>query len=124
MSQGPFTTSRYESDILGTIHPIRVQPETLAITLGGTANAAPAGTAVKPSAQVSQSKRAIGINARTVTFKFAAGSEPEGYKPDSPISVPWLQNNSAFTSAVPGITAVVAYGSTAILVGTSPEKVR
>lgn len=124
MSQGAFTSSRYSSDTLGTLHPIRVQPETLTITLGGVANAPAAGTAVKPSAQVSQSKRAIGINARTITFKFAAGSEPDGYKPDSPITVPWLQNNTAFLDAVPGETAVTAYGSTAILVGTSPERVR
>lgn len=124
MSSGAFTTSRYESNVLGTIHPIRVQPETLAITLGGTANAAPAGTAVKPSAQVSRSSRSIGINARTITFKFPPGGAPAGYKADSPITVPWLQDNAAFNDAVPGQTVVVAYEQTAVLVGTSPEKVR
>jgi len=123
MSAGTFDISQYSSNTLGTIHRIRIQPETLAATLGGTANAAPSGTAVLPSAQVSQSKRSLGINARTITIKFASGDEPSGYKPDSPITIPWLQNNSAFLTAVPGITAVTYLGNDAILVGTSPEKV-
>lgn len=124
MSAGSFVISRYGSNTLTTLHPIRVQPETLEIQLGGTANSAPAGAAILPSAQVSNSRRAIGINARTITFKFAEGSTPDGYKPESPITVPWLQNNTAFLNAVPGVTAVTAYGQTAILVGTNPEKVR
>jgi hypothetical protein len=123
MSAGIFDISKYSSNILGTVHRIRIQPETLAATLGGTANAAPSGTAVLPSAQVSKSKRSIGINARTITIKFAAGDEPDGYKPDSPITIPWLQNNSAFLTAVPGITATTYLGVSAILVGTSAEKV-
>lgn len=124
MSQGPFQISSYACTATGTNHPIRIQPETLEITLGGTANAAPAGATVLPSAQVSQSKRALGINARTITFKFPEGGAPSGYKELSPITVPWLQNTTAFTSAVPGITAVNAYGSVALLVSTTPEKVR
>lgn len=123
MSSGTFTTTTYACNTLGTVNRIRIQPETLALTLGGTANAAPAGTAVLPSAQVSKSKRALGINARTVTIKYAAGTAPDGYKDDSPITVPWLQNNVAFTGAVPGITAVNYLAVAAILVGTAPEKV-
>lgn len=124
MSNGPFEISSYACQATGTNHPIRVQPETLAIQLGGTANAKPAGATVLPSAQVSQSRRALGINARTITFKFAEGAAPEGYKELSPITVPWLQNNAAFTGAVPGVTVVTAYGQSAILVSTTPEKVR
>jgi len=124
MSAGVFETHLYSSNVTGTIHPIRIQPETLALSLGGTANAAATGTAVLPSAQVSKGKRSIGINARTVTVKFADGDEPDGYKPNSPITVPWLQNNAAFLNAVPGVTAVSYLGETAILVGKSPEFVR
>lgn len=123
MSAGTFSTSVYSCNTLGSIHRIRIQPETLAASLGGTANAAPSGTAVLPSAQVSKSKRAIGINARTITIKFEAGDEPDGYKPDSPITIPWLQNNSAFLTAVPGVTAVTYLTAPAVLVGTSAEKV-
>lgn len=124
MSAGAFTVSTYESTATGNVHPIRVQPETLQITLGGTANAGAAGTAQLPSAQVSQSKRSLGINARTITFKFPEGGAPEDYKELSPITVPWLQDNAAFNDAVPGVTVVNAYGQAAILVGTTPEKTR
>lgn len=123
MSSGIFTTTSYASNTLGDVHRIRLQPETLALTLGGTANAAPSGTAVLPSAQISKSKRALGINARTVTIKFGPGDAPDGYKDDSPITLPWLQNNSAFLTSVPGITAVTYLSVAAILVGTAPEKV-
>lgn len=123
MSAGVFDISLYASNTLGTVHRIRIQPETLGAQLGATANAAPAGPAVLPSAQVSKSKRAIGINTRTITIKFADGDEPMGYKAESPITIPWLQNNAAFTGAVPGITAVTYLGAPAILVGTSAEKV-
>lgn len=124
MSAGAFEVSQYESTSTGTVHPIRVQPETLSLSLGGTSNAAPAGTAILPSAQVSRGKRSIGINARTVTIKFAAGDAPAGYKAESPITLPWLQDNAAFQTSVPGVTAVTYLGNSAILVGTSPEVTR
>lgn len=124
MSSGAFTTSLYSSNLTGLVHPIRIQPETLAVTLGGTANAAATGTAVLPSAQVSKGKRSIGINARTITIKFAAGTVPTNYKAESPITLPWLQNNAAFTAAVPGVTAVNYLATAAILVGKSPEVTR
>lgn len=124
MSAGPFQISTYSSTATGSVHPIRVQPETLGISLGGVANAAAVGTAVLPSAQVSQSKRALGINARAITFKFPAGGAPTDYKELSPITVPWMVENAAFLSAVPGVTTVSAYGSSAILVSTTPEKTR
>jgi hypothetical protein len=59
-----------------------------------------------------------------VTIKFEDGDEPDGYKPDSPITVPWLQDNAAFLDAVPGVTAVEYLDSPAVLVGKSPEVVR
>jgi len=124
MSAGVFQTALYSSNVTGSVHPIRVQPETLSLTIGGTANAQPSGTAILPSAQVSKGKRSIGINARTVTIKFADGNEPDGYKPDSPITVPWLINNDAFNSSIPGVTSVSYLGETAIFVGKTPEFTR
>jgi hypothetical protein len=123
MSAGVFSVVKYSSNTLATVHRIRIQPETLAAQLGATANAEPTGTAVLPSAQVSRGRRALGINARTITLKFALGNEPDGYKADSPITIPWLQNNAAFTGAVPGVTVVTYLGEEAILVGTQAEKV-
>lgn len=93
MSAGPFQTVGYETND-GNVVPIRIQPETLALTLAATANAAPAGAILAgwPSAQVGQGKRSLGINARTVTFRFTDGNAPAGYKNLSPITLPVLQD--------------------------------
>jgi hypothetical protein len=125
MSAGAFVTRNYQSETTGSNHPIRVQPETLNMSLDGIPNfplAEPA--AVLPSATVSQGRRTSGINARTITVKFTAANAPDGYKPDSPITIPWLQNNAAFLSAVPGVTPVSYLGNPAVLVGKNPEIVR
>ena len=88
MSAGSFVRSRYESDV-GNIHPIRVQPETLAATLG-SANAAPTGGIdLSISAKVSGSSRSLGLTARKVRVVFT-GTPPTGYKAESPISIPIL----------------------------------
>lgn len=122
MSAGSFVTVNYGCIATASVHPIRVQPETLDAQIGGVANAAPPGTPILPSAQVSQSKRAIGINARTVTLKFPEGGAPAGYKEESPITIPWLDQNAAFTGAFRG-QAANYLGTAAVVVGTSAEKV-
>lgn len=120
MSQGAFINSFYNSNKTGLVHPIRVQPETLALTVGGTANAAPAGPAASPiSAQVSQGKRSKGLNARTVTMKFTPAA-PAGYKIDSPITLPWLNSVTVFDAFAAG-AAVTYQGGSGVLVGTSSE---
>jgi hypothetical protein len=122
MSSGAFVDSFYSSNELGSIHPIRVQPETLALELGGQANAAPAGTtAILPSAQVSRGKRAIGINARTVTIQFTATKA--GYLAGSKITLPWLA--SATFAAIKPKATVGTYQEVACkVVGKSPETVK
>lgn len=98
MSNGPFTFTNYETND-GTIVAIRVQPETLALTLDSVANDPPAGTpaAGYPSAQTSQSRRAIGINARRVTCVYTDAAS--GSLPGLRITLPWLQ--SATFDALP-----------------------
>lgn len=89
MSAGAFTSSRYAAEA-GTIHPIRVQPETLAATIGGTANDPPAGAAnSKISARVSNGNRQFGLKPRRVSFKFT-GALPTGYKADQVLTIPAL----------------------------------
>lgn len=69
MSAGNFILSRYQADN-GAIHPIRLQPETLAASIG-TVNVAPTGTVtVGLRAKVSKTKRAYGLGPRTVTVRF------------------------------------------------------
>lgn len=121
MSAGAFLNSFYSSNKLGTVHPIRVQPETVGLILGGTANAAPSGTgAIGPSAQVSQSKKSLGINARTVTVKLTATLT--GYVAGARIVVPWL-DDSTFDAITPKVTTGTYLATAVIVVGTSDEKV-
>jgi len=120
MSEGRFEIVNYGSNKLATVHPIRIQPETLTLTIGGVTNSAPIGSAVLPSAQVSQGKRKKGLNARSVTFKFAVDAAPVGYKPESPISLPWLQNNAAFNGTFAGQEGSYQ-GADIVIVGTSNE---
>lgn len=121
MSAGAFETGRYDCQATGQIHPIRTQVETKALTIDGTANAYPTGEADTPvSAQVSQGKRSLGVNARTVTIKFPT-TAPTGYKVDSPIRLPWFQ---PFPTPNFAKGAAVTYlGGSGVLVGTSTEKV-
>lgn len=119
MSAGNFQTSFYSSNRTGLIHPIRIQPETLALSVGGVANAAPAGPATNPiSAQVSQSKRSLGLNARTVTIKFPT-APPTDYAVGSTITLPWL--NDANFDAITRGDEVTYLGATGEVVGTKPE---
>ena len=102
MSAGAFERSRYETDN-GDIARIRVQPETLALTLNGGANGAPAGAVDIPgSARVSAGRRALGINARLVRLAWSAAA-PSGYDPDGIITLPWLQQ-ATFAALIPGQT--------------------
>jgi hypothetical protein len=122
MSAGAFTDSFYSSNELGSVHPIRVQPETIALTLGGQANTAPDGTAaVLPSAQVSRGKRAIGINARTVSVRLTAALS--GYKAGSVITVPWL-SDTTFAALKPKATTGTYLATACIVVGKRAETVK
>ena len=78
MSAGVFTLTFYEEDG-GDIHPIRLQPETLQATFEGVDNDPPAGpTTSDISAQVTGSRRGLGLFARYVTVKFT-GTPPATY---------------------------------------------
>lgn len=119
MSAGNFTRSRYESNS-GRIYPIRVQPETISLTLNSVANAAPTGAATEEvSAQVGKGRRTLGMNARTVTLQFT-GTPPDGYKENGITRVPIL-TESVFDGIVRGQTGTYN-GATVEVVGTSPEK--
>lgn len=120
MSSGPFQRSFYELNN-GEIASIRVQPETLALSLGGGANTAPAGPATVPgSAVVSRGRRAAGINARLVRIQF--DTPPTGYKADSVIQLPWLQDTT-FDNLQTGDTGTYL-GTPVTLIGKTAEAIR
>jgi len=120
MSAGNFTRTRYEADN-GEIHPIRVQPETIAANVGA-ANAAPTGAVtVGLSARVSGGRRQLGLTARSVRLQFT-GTIPDGYAENSTLTIPVL-TPATFTAATVGTTGSYL-GAAVVVVGRSPESSR
>lgn len=108
MSSGEFTTTaKYESNT-GTIHPIRLQPETLA----AFGNAVPAGAIDSPiSAVVSLTRRQRGLRPRYITVRFTA--EKTDYATGGLYRIPictatvWAGINVGATGTYLGTAAVV-----------------
>jgi len=122
MSSGAFIISKYESDIIANIRPIKIQPETLGLVVGSQTNTAPTGAAVGGlgSAQVSSGKRSLGVHARTITIKF--DTAPTGYKQGGLIRLPILRK-AMFDGIARGATGT--YLEEAItVVGVSSEEIR
>lgn len=119
MSQGFFIDTRYEADN-GSIYPIRVQPETITLVVGGTINAPPAGAIDQfSSARVSGGRRRIGVKARQIRFVFV-GAAPDGYEDGSILTLPILTR--ALYNAIPTTGATGTYlGSTIRVVGKSSQ---
>lgn len=121
MSAGDFIYSRYESNA-GDIYRIRVQPETVAATIGAATNDPPAGTINTPgTVSVSQSARAFGVKARSISIRWT-GTPPAGYSGDPISRIPVLQAVN-FDNANLG-DAVTYLGTAAELIGKSSESVR
>lgn len=122
MSAGAFTRAFYDTNN-GIRLAIRVQPETLAATLGGTVNASKTAPADQgyPRATVHKSRKSPGIHARTVTLQFTA-TPPTGYKVGSTYILP-VMDLAVWTNLSEG--AVCTYlGVAAEVVSTNPEKIR
>lgn len=123
MSSGAFTRTFYQlsTENGGGVTNIRLQPETLAATIAGTVNAAPAGPATIPgSATISQGRRSAGINARYITVAWD-GEPPSDYSGlTARIVVP---NPTVYTGAT--LNSAVTYLDTAAtVVGRTPEIVK
>lgn len=119
MSTGAFVIAGYSTDNADIV-PIKVQPETLTAVLG-TANASAGATfaAGFPSAQVSKGKRAIGINARTVSLRFDAVNGE--YLVGSILRIPVM--TQARWAALSRGAAVTYQGAAATVAGKSPETI-
>lgn len=120
MSAGAFEIAAYETDP-GVIHSIRIQPETLAATVDGTANAAAAGAITGlGSASVSRGRRANGINARLVRLRFT-GAAPTGYLANGTVTIPAL-TPEFYDGAIRGATGNYL-GVAVEVAGRSPETI-
>ena len=120
MSAGSFVRTFYADDD-GDIHPIRLQPETLAATFATVVNAAPAGpTDSDISAQVTGSRRGMGLFARYVTVKFTA-TPPAGYAANQvyKLTVPSLTVYNGIT-----VNSAGEYLETAIQVISKTDEVQ
>ena len=123
MSSGPFENTFYElsDENGGYIMRARVQPETLAATIDGTANAGATGPADAPgSATISQGRRSAGVNMRYVTLRWTAGAptDYEGLTARIPVLTP-----ATFAAWTLGATGT--YLSTAVeVVGRTGETVK
>ena len=126
MSAGAFTIIGYEADYGdGTlVHPIKVQPETLALTIGGVTNAGTAVTNINNpiSAQVSKGKRTLGLHARMVSFEFTA-TPPTGYAANQTLRLPILTKDMKDVSTA-GSTGTYLGVAIRVVSNFSPEVVR
>ena len=121
MSAGVFESTFYTSDD-GTVHPIRIQPETRGLTIGGQANSAPAGPADDNAGQVrvSGGKRTAGLTPRKIRVRFT-GTQPTGYKPGSTVSIPVLIPAHFQAYRKPLYQTGTYLGAAVEVVGSSPE---
>ena len=106
MSAGAFELTRYAASYGdGTnIHPIKVQPETLAADIGGTTNDPPAGVTNSPiSAVVGKTKREFGLGPRMISLRAPATNPPAGYLPRGITRIPAL-TLAFYNAAVRGVT--------------------
>jgi hypothetical protein len=74
MSAGAFEVAKYAQTGTSNIFPCRAQPETKGLTLGGVANAYPAGTVTAglPRIKLRKTRREVGLPIRTVTVVLTA----------------------------------------------------
>lgn len=122
MSAGAFQLGRYEGNDNAKIYPIRVQPETIAAELGGTANAGPSGALTEEIlVKVSRSSRGYGVRPRKVSFRFTGGV-PAGYAAGQSYSIPVLQE-ATWDGVSTGATGTYL-GEAIQIIGKSPESVR
>lgn len=98
MSAGRFTRSRYSASYASAVHPIRVQPETLALAstditpITNSATTSPISNPI--SALVTLGKRARGLRPRSISIQLlASATPPTGYVAGSVARVPILQEN-------------------------------
>lgn len=120
MSAGQFVTANYESTTLPFVMPIRVQPETEALVLGGATNANAGATITLPlRVNVSGNRNSLGVKPRTVTLAWT-GTPPEGYQASGRLIVPIL-TETLWDAVDENVTTGTYLGAGVTVVGKTPE---
>lgn len=123
MSAGSFSLLKYVTTS-GAVIPIRAQPETALLSLGGGVNVSGTGSQTPgfPIAKVSGSRRAYGVHARTVTVRFLTAPTSGGYAAGGLTRLP------VFTQAVWDAYSIgnegTYLGGTVRFVGKRPEIIK
>jgi len=124
MSAGAFSLAKYKCDYNGTeVHPILIQPETLAAEAPDNITNAETSDAISNpiSAVSSLGKNASGLRPRLITLK-ALGSVPTGYQAGSTTRIPAL-TPEFYNACLPGV--IVEYlGVNWQVIGRSPESAK
>jgi hypothetical protein len=121
MSAGIFEDSFYTDDY-DHVRPIRIQPETRGLNIGGQANSAPAGPAAAGMsyARVSGSKRTYGVTPRKVSIRFT-GTPPTGYAANQTYRIPVLIPGHWKAYTDPKLQTGTYLGAACVVVGKSAE---
>jgi hypothetical protein len=128
MSAGRFVRSRYSASYdANMIHPIRVQPETLAASLMGTPSVVNSPTTEDVnnpiSASISLSNRSLGLRPRFLNLQLPeAATPPTGYAPGSITRIPAV--TQAFFDNVPDNSRVIYLGVEWEVVSKETERAR
>lgn len=119
MSAGAFTIENYQFGN-GGIGSIRVQPETLTLTIGGVENTPVAGVRnVNRRVSVSGGRRRQGLlYARLVRLTWS-GDAPVGYRPGATFTLPLVNNAIYAAASVPDATGTYL-GNGVRVVGVTP----
>lgn len=127
MSAGRFTRSRYQAVYNpANIHPIKVQPETLNLSIGGEANEAPTEAINNPiSAVVSRNKQARGLRPALVSLQWT-GTVAAAPGNVGSTTVPLLNANIRTEAAQADDDTVVNYLGVAtwVVIGYSVEEAK
>jgi hypothetical protein len=119
MSAGAFLISKYGANS-GNVHPIKIQPETIAATFNTVANAPPTAAVTSGAfrARITGSPKAYGLKARYAVIKFTA-TPPAGYLPGAGYRIPVL-NKTVWDGIAD--SQVASYLGTAAQVVTKGEE--
>lgn len=121
MSAGNFEVSRYTDDG-GNIYPIRVQPETAALVIGGVTNDPnPAPVTTSMFARSRKNRNEYGVGARSISVRFTS-TLPTGYAANQSLSIPILQ--AATWSGISPTDTGTYLGQDVEVISKSPEFIR
>lgn len=113
MSAGPLSDAKYEDSLLN-VFSAKVQPETLAFSIGANANSSPTAAATEGRVKISAGNGEIGTIPRKVGFLWDSGQTPDGYSVGEILYIPIL-TESVYAAAELGAAATYLGGTGTIV---------